>query len=516
MLKDRTYLKQPGWVALIAALAAGIGTHLFGLVSVLHNHDDLFVQPAGFGTGVESGRWFLEVLGRLNRMLFGDYNLPWVNGVLFLVALAIGAGLLVSVLQLKSRTAAVVIGALVVVFPSVTAIMFYRFTAIYYGVAAMLAVLAAWVLERYKKCGLLLSVLCIALSMGIYQAFVPFTISIFVLLMIRKGLQGGTNIWKLVLRGVYYCVDLILGLVLYFLLLQLSLYVFDASLGSYQGIDKMGQLALDQIPGLVKTAVKYFVMLPTNNYCALAPTGLLKWSYLLLELLSGGMIVYILFTRVKKLDTVLGTILLVALFPLAANFIVIMAPPSGINTMTVYSFVVALCAPFVLLEALPPMEGPCLKGAKTVVSRAVAAVTAAIVISYAYLANVNYTGLYYANRQAENYMNSIVVQVRMTEGFDAEKSWAIFGKIQDPLLSGQWQNIPFYGGYTSTEGLIRAYSRYSWFFLHTGYNIPLASGEMMEELSGSQEVKDMPCWPTEGSIRVIGDAVVFKFEEISS
>jgi len=515
MTKHEAYLKRPEWIAFIAALVGG-GTHLFGLVHVLHNHDNLAVQPAGFGTGLTSGRWFLEILARIVNILFGNYNLPFINGLLFLALLAISSGLLVSVLHLKSRKAAALIGVLFVVFPSVASTMFYRYTVFYYGVAILLSILAVSVLERNKRYGLLLSAFCTALSLGIYQAYPPITISLFVLLLIQQALQDESSPRKLVRRGLYYCAALLLGLVLYYLLLQFFLFVFDKNLNSYQGINKMGQLSIGQIPELIKDATVSFIKLPVKDYCDLAQTPLLKCSYLLLGLLSIALIAYILIVKIKKIYAVIFAILLCMLFPLAVNFIVIMCPSSDINTMMVYSFVLVLCVPFVLLEALPPLETLKSQRIKGFVANVVGLLTAAIIINYAVLENVNYTALYYANQQTINYMNSIVVQIRMTEGFDAEKTWAFIGKIDDPLIYSKWQNVPTYRGNSTMKNLVNVYSRDNWFSVHTGYSIPWADSTVVETLSASKDVIAMPCWPAEGSIKIIGDTVVVKFQEISS
>lgn len=117
---------------------------------------------------------------------------------------------------------------------------------------------------------------------------------------------------------------------------------------------------------------------------------------------------------------------------------------------------------------------------------------------------MNYTALYYANRQTENYLNAMVVQVRMTEGFNTEKDWAFIGSIDDPLMYNSWQEEDVYGGNNAAVDLINKYSRNWWIRYSFGYSIPQASEEKTQQLAQMQEVKAMPCWPDEGSIKVIG------------
>ena len=95
---------------------------------------------------------------------------------------------------------------------------------------------------------------------------------------------------------------------------------------------------------------------------------------------------------------------------------------------------------------------------------------------------MNYTALYYANRQTENYLNAMVVQVRMTEGFNTEKDWAFIGSIDDPLMYNSWQEEAIYGGNNAAVDLINKYSRNWWIRYSFGYSIPQASEKKRSSL----------------------------------
>ncbi len=505
------FWKTPEGTAGLASVIAGVLTHMYGLVTELHNYDSIVVQPAGYGTGVTSGRWFLSLIGDLVGKLGGNYNVFAVNGLLFIGLLAVSACFLVNVFGIRSRLSAALMGMLMVAFPSVTSTMFFRYTAGYYGLAILLAVLAAWVLPK-PKWGLVLSALCTACSLGIYQAYVPLTIGIFVLLLIRQAVWKETDLWGIVRRGLYDCAALALGLGLYFVLMKLTLKLYGTALSDYQGVGEMGKLALGDIPGLIWQAFSSFLLMPVKDYCGLAHTKLLKLLYLAMAGLTFLGAVYLLVRNRKPLLAV-AAVVLCLLFPVAVNFVVIMCPDSWIYTLMVYGFVLVPCVPLVLLDGTGFTEDAA--GWKRWLKRGAVFLVAAITACYAYGANVNYTALYYSNRQVENYLNSIIVQVRMTEGFDAEKKWAFLGEIEDPLLYNYWMEEPLYGGSNSSEKLINKYSRNWWIQNLYGYSIPAADNAQCEALSRRDAVKAMPCWPAEGSIRVLDDYVVIKFQELA-
>ena len=503
--------KETVKTAVLAALIFGFITHLFGLVNILHNNDDIWQQPMGYGAGITSGRWLLTILGDAFMRWGLGYNLSVVNGVLFLGMIAISAGFVVSAFHIRSKVSAALIGMIFVAFPSVTSVLFFKYTAIYYGLAILLSVVAAWVLQG-GIWGILISGLCTALSMGIYQAYVPITITILVLLLIQQALEGESDVWQIVRRGLYFCAGLIAGVVLYFVFLKISLAVYGEALSDYQGVDNMGKISLGALPGLVLRAVKSFLKLPLYDYCGLAGIPLLKLLYIVLALLAVLLVGYILLAKVKKIGLILITAALCAVLPVAINFVVIMCPDTVLYTLMVYSFVLLPCMPLIFFECLPPMEK--LPKVKAVLSKAIALTVFLMTFCYSYYDNVNYTATYYCNRQVENYWSTIVAQVRMTEGYDADKEWAVIGNIDDPLLYSAWEDGVTYGGNRFTEDLLNQYSRLAWVSNYIGYKVPTANEARIEELCAAEEVQQMPCWPAQGSIKIVDDTVVIKFQNL--
>ncbi len=506
------YKKMSGTkLAAISAFVCGVCVHLYALVNNLYNYDDIAQQPKGYGTGITSGRWFLTLLGDFFDFWGGNYNLPLINGILFLVLISISAALLVGVLEIRRKSSAVLIGALFTVFPTAAATLFFRYTAVYYGVGILCSVSAAWILKK-GKIGFFLSVLFIALSLGIYQAYVPITIGIFVMLLIRMALEGRSSNKKLIYRGCYYCAVLVAGVLTYFLLLKVCLIVYSTSLSSYQGVGNMGKLSLPELPGLVREAIYSVCMIPLKNYCGLSGMRLIKLTYFLLFGLSAVLIIYFLVTRVKDWKIWIITGVLCLAFALAVNFIVVMCPETWIYTLMVYAIVLIPCFPLVLLECFPICEQPDLF--QKIVNKICLVICTLLIFCYAYEANISYTSLYFANRQVENYCSDLVVQIRMTDGFEPGKKWAFLGNIQDPLLHSYWQFETRYGGNEFTQGLLKRYSLFYWIQCFVGYSPEFVTEDIVAELYTKQIVQEMPCWPNQGSIKVIDDLIVVKFEEL--
>lgn len=498
-------MKTAEGISIASAMGVGSVVHLFGLVNVMHNYDDIAQQPRGYGTGISSGRWLLSLMGDFAEWLGGNYNLPLINGLLFLALIAVSAGFIVSIFGIENRALAALSGMLLAVFPAAFSTLVFRYTSVYYGVGILLAVLAAWILPKHRF-GMVLSALCMAGSLGIYQAYIPITIGIFVLLLLQQTLQGKSSLWALIRRGLYYCLTLVLGLCCYYLFLKITLWIYGTTLSDYQGIDRMGEMSLKDIPNLAWEAFYIFCSFPLKNHYGLASMKLIKLSYFALAGISAGIIGYVLLIRIKKVSLALFAALMCLVFPVAVNFVVIMCPDSWIYTLMVYAFVLIGFVPVILFSCLPNCNG---KYHKYLVNAIIFGL-AVLVGGYSYETNVNYSALYFSNRQVENYLNSMIVQIRMEEGFDTEKDWAFIGEIDDPLLNSYWQYEMDFGGIEQPQWMVQRYSWGEWIRHYFGYTFPTASNEDVLRLNETEQVKNMPCWPDEGSIQVIDNFVVIK------
>ena len=508
---DRNQLKQSSaYKAAAGAMVCGVLAHSFGLVNVLHNYDNILQQPKGYGAGVTSGRWLLEVLGDFcQNVLDLGYNLPVIKGLIYLVFIAMAAAVVVDFLKITGGKA-VLTGCLMATFPTVFDTMIFRYTAPYYGLALLLSVLAAWTAFR-KPWGIPVSALCLALSMGLYQAYPPVTIGLFLLDLMGEALEDDADLKHLIRRGLRCCITLVLGVLLYFVMLKAALVLYSKNLDSYQGISSMGRIPLSQLPWLVKKAWFTGATFTLTDYCGLVTTPVFKVIWTLLVGFILLLSLCILRRRKTKPAQAIFFCLMGLLFPLGVNFIAVMCPNASIYAIMVYAFVLVAIAPLMLLRYLPQDKD------KTGLwlSRIIGFLAACIVFYNSYYGNLNNTAQYYADRQVENYFSGMFAQIRMAEGYTPDKTLAFLGeKIEDPKMWNIWNVEPHYGGFASAQNMLNAnYSVDFWVITYLGYQSDSASPAEKDSLWKDARVREMPCWPSEGSVSVVDDYLVVKFQE---
>ncbi len=284
-------------------------------------------------------------------------------------------------------------------------------------------------------------------------------------------------------------------------------------MSNYQGIDQMGSFSLSSFPGLLIQTYKSFFSLAYTDIYQLSPTHVVNLIYDILGLLCISIIIIILVKKKPRVSLMICVLVLCLTFPIGIAFIHIMCPNSYIYTMMMYSFVVVPLAPMVLMEVALTMDQDqtLKKHSQNAFSKTTIVAMLLLIGIYSYYDNVNYTAMYYSTEQMENYMNSVVTQVRMTEGFDTSKKWVFVGKVNDPLLYNKWQEAPLYGG--NAPYLQTTYSRDCWIGYYDGYAVPLIVGDEANSIAEREEVKAMPCYPDYGSVKVFDDMVIVKFSE---
>ncbi|MCR5256353.1 MAG: glucosyltransferase domain-containing protein [Acetatifactor sp.] len=224
-------ITKRAWVSFFSAFVVGLLVHLPAFLSDIPNHDGLasmyFDQDM-----ITSGRWFLTVACGISSY----FTVPWVIGLLSLLYLGISAALLTNVLEIKDMWLAGLISGLLVVFPSLCSTAAYVFTMDGYMMGVLFSILSVYLTKKYKR-GFIAGGIFLALSMAIYQAYLPMAVllCLYEVITILCDRKTGKDLKKI----LAYPVMGVFGIVIYYAVLRLLLLIRGLSLNTYQGIDNM-------------------------------------------------------------------------------------------------------------------------------------------------------------------------------------------------------------------------------------------------------------------------------------
>ncbi len=260
----------PEWkVCFITAILAGLFAHLYKITNWLPNWDSLVFRYDEQNM-IAMGRWFLPVVCSVSSF----YDLPFLNGIIAIVFHALGAVCICKKLNVQKKITAGLIGAVIVSFPTVTSVMMYNYVADGYSIAFFLSTLAALYMTQEKP-KYLLSAVLIALSTGIYQAYITVTIMLVLFHLIDEMIFKKADFRVVVKKAVSMFLSGVFAVALYGIILKVILGVFSVELLDYQGANATASLSnIDLLASLYvvkETFIKCFFDLSggVNVYIAL-------------------------------------------------------------------------------------------------------------------------------------------------------------------------------------------------------------------------------------------------------
>ena len=342
------------------------------------------------------------------------------------------------------------------------------------------------------------------------------TATLFVLLLILKAFEYKFRLKEIVTRAFYYLSVLAGGFILYFFCLCGLLTITDTQLTTYVNIDKMGKINFSDIPDILTKCYSAFY-LPFKNYNGVALTETLKVCITVIELLVLGLLFYSWLKQYLRTSNFIISILLYCIvYPIALNSIELICFNSRIYILMIYSVVFLFLLPLILLNALEYhfFSQNTETGIRHIrwikIFRSVAIFTTIVVaVNYIYLANVNYTAVYYMNQETTNYLNRFIMRVQSTKGYDVSYKWALIGDtFQDPSFTSPWDSNLIYS--PGSGNIINTYSRSDYIKKYLGFSFHTVESNKLEELKQISAVRNMPCYPNEGSIIILKDVIVIK------
>jgi len=497
--------------AFLSVIIFGFIAHMYMFTNKLPNFDDL-IGINNFGVTFKNGRWFLWVIGAAAYHLDLVFSLPWINGLITLFLLGVSAGILADLIGIKSRIANVLVGAAIVVFPSWTSTFFYMFTAPYYAFAVLLSTLSVWLAARNKIGGLLSGIL-LACSLGIYQSYLPFTATLYVVLLFLMLFEDRYGYLDILKRALWYFCNLLFGVALYFVCMKLSLMLTGQELNTYKGISSMGRLELARIPEILKVIGANFFGIFLNNNMEISYNYITKGMYLVLFVLDAVLIagLFIQLAKRREILKAIETVVLAVVYVIAINSIYIMCA-DGIYSLMYFSYVFIIIFSLALLDRmLEQAEGKRLIMAEYIMTFA----AVAGILSYCHFANGQYVSMQLSFEQALSYYTTMITEIKSTEGYHEDMKVVLSGVdiVDKTLYHNEIMNTFSMSG--RDDALADAYSRQNFILYYCGFDAEMADVSILTEQSRAI-LKDMPTYPNEGSVKVLDDAVVVKLSKQQS
>lgn len=506
-LNCKQKIRREWRLAFLSAVLIGLLVHLPAMMMDVPNHDGLdsmyFDQNM-----ITSGRWFLAVACGVSSF----YNIPWVIGLFGLLFLGIAAAMLAELLEIEKPWAIVLVSGLLVSFPALASTFAYVFTLDGYMLALALAV-AAVLLTKQRRFGFFGGALCLAFSMGIYQAYLPFAmiLSIFAILMLC--MDHGT-VKEKVRDILHYPAMGILGAIFYYVILQILLKVEGKELASYQGIDGMASAASGT--GLFSSILAMY-----QDFISFTVNGNVLWTnvvsaFALILLVAAGIFALLTFAKSKKMWknplAYLIMVLAVLALPLACNVILMISPNVTYHLLMRYQWVLLLIG--IVAFVSKRTEGKTGNWAEW----AALVASALLVFSYGIADNIGYNNLSKRYEKTYAYCVRLLDRIEQTEGYYQGIPIALVGVVGEEQFPTTDITLDVTSSMIGLNGdtLLYTAENYRLFMqYYLGATLNIQPADAMAEVYYSEAYIEMESFPGEDSIRIIDGVMYIKTENVN-
>jgi len=528
------YRKIPVYIknTFLTTFLIGIAVHFYVFTNKLPNGDDI-ADFSGIGGGaVFQGRWLLGVLANIRMDLIGDYSMPWVKGILSIFLLACAACALTEAYHLKSSLAGALLGGILVAFPTIAMNFTFMFLADYFAFAIFLAAFSFYVTVTYKY-GYLAGMVALACSIGIYQAYLPFAVMLFLAGLIKDCAETKKTGMQVFREGILYFLTLLGAVLIYFGVNRLFMWHFGMQKIEMHG-EVMGNFSWKEIPAVLGRISGAIKMTLTGDYMGVSNTLVIR---VLIAVLLFVSVLEIIRREIRLLYRkewlkALTLIISLFLFPIAMNLIYFMLPETaqGVYLMTLYGLTGIFILPVVLYGALREDDlYPVSDSEKRsrVLERKAAVLMEWIIVSvsilgighYAYQTNEIYLYGELAHSSAMSYCTTLITQIKSQEGYQETTPVLITGTEKDttiyPLTEqfgkylSQISNI----GDTPNREILSGGDLTQYLKLYCGFQPDICEDTDAKQIQKSAGFQKMPCYPDSNSIQMVNGVLVVKLSE---
>ncbi len=493
----------PQWkVCFWSAIIIGLIAHFYKITNWLPNWDSLVFRydPQNM---VSMGRWFLPVVSAPSSF----YDLPWITGLMAILFHALGAVCILEIFKVKKTVTAVLLGGVVASFPTVTSVMMYNYVADAYALSFLLACIAAYQLIKEKP-NYILSVIFIALSVGIYQAYITVTIMLLLCFLIKESISFETKAKDIILKGVKFLLTGAIGMGLYYLALTLILKISNTTLLDYQGFGDATALS-----GINIFASLYVIKESFFGYFFDFSKGLNLFGILNILILIFTVVLYLVNILRNKLhiSKVLLVLLFAAALPVGASVLAFVNSSIDYHNLMKMGFV-AFYLLFIIQYENADFKCDKLNAVKLWTILVLAVV---LIFNHIVIANISYHKLNMAYEKSIGTLNRIADRIEQTEGSDKCDRILVLGALEDSEDYSSFLSLDMTG---TTDGhIIRADDEVvgqsvlcSTLNDYCGKNYNFVSGEEKAVLLEKIDVNSLENWPSSSSIFIIDNVIVIK------
>lgn len=468
------------------------------------------VSPAFFNI---AGNWEIS-LGRFAIKYVNLFRYGLVSKLiiilisLFLIAFSVM--ILKRIFNIKSNLLLTLLTCFICVAPQFTETYMFIYCADAYLVAFFLSTLGVYFLNKTDRNKLFYipAIICTSIVCALYQAYLGVIVGLTIILVIKYVIDC-MDIEYIIKKFVFFMLAILIGIILYYIVLQIILSVLGLSLASYKGANSLGIDTIKNIPKSIVQCYKDFYHFFFTNDIINNAYWKRKKLYLVLYIIMfiSGIIILIKEKLQEKKIRFFMLIFLISIFPIGISIMNLIATGTKINLVTGPGLITFWLIIILIYNYLPKKNFSNLLKWGLVITSIILIWTFLLQNIFTYIAREQ-TYINYRTISSDIY--SRVVEL---ENYSVDKKWMFSDVIRFTVRDLERSN-----GFITHDnvtwnnynGLLQNANYYE---KYLGIKIKICSKDEYYKIIKTEEFKKMPVYPISGSVRIIDDIIVIKTSE---
>ena len=496
------------------------GEMLFNKISWWDDISGVLGGAPEFNMPLPHGRWFCLVL----EPIFKNGSLPVFNGVIVAACIAVSSLILFDMFDIQNKIHKILLGLILISIPAVTANLGYMGASGSNFIGILICILGAYLtclaIHNSKKITIQywIGAFLFACSLGEYQCYFSLYLSLCLIFFIYSIITTPISFKYFYKYFGYYIINIFVGLALYLVILQATLWFTGVKLLSYAHTDTYGIVPI--LEYLERLKLSYLLFFDPY-ICSSANMFPFQWNgwykiLLIVNVLLCALVV-ITFFRTRKKETRFQFYMLILLLPCALNSNVLLYGWKPLHSLHVYHQFVMFFLPILLLKSIEGIPNFSLQNISTSFVKTLHVVTVFIMFIFVilYVRYDNYCYMLSELRlsQAISYFNTLSTRIMTLKDYREEYPVVFINEVEkrshaDTITIRQNSDFPVTNPYGYP--FVNSYAESSRAFIKhwCGFTPEFADAKKFENNS---IVQSMPRYPDDGSIKIIDNTIVVKF-----
>lgn len=454
------------------------------------------------------------------QMIKGNIVSPVLVTLISSILLGITVILIIDILKIKNKYFKYIVALVFTVAPNISVTLTFFYCSDAYMLGLLLATLAVYLMQKYKnkKWIILLSGLIVALAMGMYQTYLSVTMVLCIATLIVDVLNKTYN-KEIFINFFRYTLMGILGLILFYILSHLTLFLKNLPVAGYSGADTIGISTLLKTPALLPEAYNSFFNYFFNDNMIPNTIWGTNILYIVIFTLMLFSITYIIIKDkvYKRPINVILTIVFIIVAPICFGIIELIVPDVNIHILMACSMIYVFPIFFKILEMLPKNT------ISNIIQYIIIFCSIGIIWIYIWQDNASYNAIKSMQNQTEKTVTRIVTQIEQLEEYNSEMPILFFGGLKNnDYLNRENTILEVKKLYSRTWGFISSDPTIWWgnldswrkiLYEYEGINVNLVSEWESTDIFETEEYKKMQYYPNKDSIKIINGVVVVKLSD---